>query len=320
MNIVGAVRPLVSPETRAAVARKADRPAPGIGREASTGLVNQGEPDTRRRFVTIRSGSGLPSAAAVTAVLAGKREGVLVSPIDIVAGGSLLLALPLALLAGLIAFASPCVLPLVPGYLAYVTGITNTGDVNRRRMLTGAALFVLGFSIVFLGFFVLIGSVGVFFAMYEETLLRIAGGLVIVMGLAFIGQVTFLQRTLRPTWRPATGLAGAPLLGAVFAVGWSPCMGPVLAAVSTLALGESPARAALVGAAYCLGLGIPFLLVALGLDWVSGSMAWVKRHVRALNIGGGGLLIAMGILMVSGVWKHLTLLFQGIVSSTVMPL
>lgn len=106
------------------------------------------------------------------------------SPIDIVAGGSLLLALPLALLAGLIAFASPCVLPLVPGYLAYVTGITNTGEVNRRRMLTGAALFVLGFSIVFLGFFVLIGSVGVIFAMYEETLLRIAGGLVIVMGLA----------------------------------------------------------------------------------------------------------------------------------------
>ena len=241
-------------------------------------------------------------------------------PTDIVANGSLLLALPLALLAGLIAFVSPCVLPLVPGYLAYVTGITDARDARRGRMLIGAALFVLGFSVVFLGFFVLVGSVGVFFAIYEDIILRIAGILVILLGLVFIGQVTFLQRTLKPTWRPAAGLAGAPLLGAVFAVGWSPCMGPVLAAVSTLALGESPARAALIGAVYCLGLGIPFVLVAAGLSWVSGSMAFIKRHVRTINIVGGSLLMIMGLLMVSGVWRSMMLALQGVIDGTVTPL
>jgi cytochrome c-type biogenesis protein len=243
-----------------------------------------------------------------------------VGPTDIVANGSLLLALPLALLAGLIAFLSPCVLPLVPGYLAYVTGITDVRDIRRGKMLTGAVLFVLGFSVVFLGFFVLVGSVGVFFAVYEDVILRIAGVVVILLGLVFIGQVTFLQRTLKPSWRPAAGLAGAPVLGAVFAVGWSPCMGPVLAAVSTLALGESPGRAALIGAVYCLGLGIPFVLVAAGLDWVSGSMAFIKRHVRTINIIGGGLLIVMGVLMVSGAWRAMMLALQGVIDGTVTPL
>ncbi|WP_166876263.1 MULTISPECIES: cytochrome c biogenesis protein CcdA [unclassified Salinibacterium] len=241
-------------------------------------------------------------------------------PTDIVANGSLLLALPLALLAGLIAFLSPCVLPLVPGYLAYVTGITDVRDIRRGKMLTGSVLFVLGFSVVFLGFFVLVGSVGVFFAVYEDIILRIAGVVVILLGLVFIGQVTFLQRTFKPTWRPAAGLAGAPVLGAVFAVGWSPCMGPVLAAVSTLALGESPGRAALIGAVYCLGLGIPFVLVAAGLDWVSGSMAFIKRHVRTINIIGGALLIVMGVLMVSGAWRAMMLALQGVIDGTVTPL
>ncbi|MET1043906.1 MAG: cytochrome c biogenesis protein CcdA [Microbacteriaceae bacterium] len=241
-------------------------------------------------------------------------------PTDIVANGSLLLALPLALLAGLIAFLSPCVLPLVPGYLAYVTGITDARDIRRGKMLTGAALFVLGFSVVFLGFFVLVGSVGVFFAIYEDVILRIAGVIVILLGLVFIGQVTFLQRTFKPSWRPAAGLAGAPVLGAVFAVGWSPCMGPVLAAVSTLALGESPGRAALIGAVYCIGLGIPFLLVAAGLDWVSGSLAFIRRHVRTINIIGGSLMIVMGVLMVSGAWRAMMLALQGVIDGTVTPL
>ncbi|WP_347877688.1 cytochrome c biogenesis protein CcdA [Diaminobutyricimonas sp. TR449] len=241
-------------------------------------------------------------------------------PTDIVANGSMLLALPLALLAGLIAFVSPCVLPLVPGYLAYVSGITDARDIRRGRMVLGAALFVLGFSVVFLGFFILISTVGTFMAVYEDLLMRIAGAIVIVLGLAFIGQVTFLQRTIKPTWRPTAGLAGAPVLGAVFAVGWSPCMGPVLAAVSTLALGESPGRAAIIGAVYCLGLGIPFMLVALGLDWVSGSVAWVKRHVRTINIAGGSLLILMGLLMVTGVWRQLMLMLQGVIDGTVTPL
>lgn len=241
-------------------------------------------------------------------------------PADLIANGSLLLALPVAVLAGLIAFASPCVLPLVPGYLAYVTGITDARDARRGRMLTGASLFVLGFSVVFLGFFVLVGTVGVFVFQYEALILRIAGVIVLILGVAFIGQVTFLQRTLKPSWRPATGLVGAPLLGAVFAVGWSPCMGPVLAAVSTLALGESPGRAALVGAAYCIGLGIPFIAVALGLGWASRTMQFLRRHVRAINIAGGVLLIVMGLLMVSGVWHAMILALQGVIDATVTPL
>lgn len=241
-------------------------------------------------------------------------------PADLVAGGSLFVALPIAVLAGLIAFASPCVLPLVPGYLAYVTGITDVREARRGRMLLGAALFVLGFSVVFLGFFVLVGTVGVFMFQYEQVILRIAGVVVLIMGIVFIGQVTFLQRTLRPSWRPATGLAGAPLLGAVFAVGWSPCMGPVLAAVSTLALGESPGRAALIGAAYCLGLGVPFLAVAFGLGWASRALQFLRRHVRTINIAGGVLLIIMGLLMVTGVWHAMILALQGVIDATVTPL
>lgn len=241
-------------------------------------------------------------------------------PADLVANGSLFVALPIAVLAGLIAFASPCVLPLVPGYLAYVTGITDVREARRGRMLLGAALFVLGFSVVFLGFFVLVGTVGVFMFQYEQLILRIAGVVVLIMGIVFIGQVTFLQRTLRPSWRPGTGLAGAPLLGAVFAVGWSPCMGPVLAAVSTLALGESPGRAALIGAAYCLGLGVPFLAVAFGLGWASRTLQFLRRHVRTINIAGGVLLIIMGLLMVTGVWHAMILALQGVIDATVTPL
>jgi cytochrome c-type biogenesis protein len=125
----------------------------------------------------------------------------------------------------------------------------------------------------------------------------------ILLGLVFIGQVTFFQRTIKPAWRPRTGLLGAPFLGIVFAIGWTPCTGPTLAAVSALAidLGD-PGRALLVGIFYCLGLGIPFVLVALGFGWVGSSIAWVKRHIRAINIAGGVLLIAIGVLMVSGVW------------------
>jgi cytochrome c-type biogenesis protein len=127
--------------------------------------------------------------------------------------------------------------------------------------------------------------------------------IVIVMGLVFIGQVTVLQRTIKPAWQPATGLAGAPLLGAVFAIGWTPCIGPTLVAVTSLASYQGdPGRAAIIGAFYCLGLGIPFLLVALGLGWVSGSVAWVKKHIRVINIIGGSLLVLIGVLMVTGLW------------------
>jgi cytochrome c-type biogenesis protein len=224
---------------------------------------------------------------------------------ELVLSGNLLVALPIALLAGLVSFASPCVLPLVPGYLGYIGGFTSMpAKPERRRLYLGVALFILGFSLVFVTFTVLFGTAGLLLRPWLDLITRIAGVIVIVMGLVFIGQVTFAQRTIRPGWRAATGLAGAPLLGIVFALGWTPCLGPTLIAVSSLALdGGDPGRGAILGLAYCIGLGIPFLLVALGLTWVTGSVNWLRKHIRLVNIIGGSLLILVGIAMVSGLWR-----------------
>lgn len=223
---------------------------------------------------------------------------------SIVAGGGLWLAVPIAVAAGLVSFLSPCVLPLVPGYLGYVSGAATGANVTRRRVLLGASLFVLGFSVVFLLATILVGTVGVFVAQYTDLILRIAGVVVIVMGVVFIGQVSFLQRTVKPGWQPRMGLIGAPLLGVIFAVGWTPCVGPTLVAVTSLVLNQGDlSRAVILGIAYCIGLGVPFLLVAIGFGWVGASVSWVKRHIRAVNIAGGVLLIVIGVLMVSGVWE-----------------
>ena len=156
---------------------------------------------------------------------------------ELVFGGNLAFALPIALAAGLISFASPCVLPLVPSYLAYVGGFAGTGEkTDRGRLLLGVALFILGFSVVFVTFGILFGTAGLLLKQYIDLILRIAGVIVIVMGLVFIGQVTFMQRTIRPGWKVATGLGGAPLLGIVFGLGWAPCIGPTLTAVYALSL------------------------------------------------------------------------------------
>ncbi|TXN32363.1 cytochrome c biogenesis CcdA family protein [Lacisediminihabitans profunda] len=238
---------------------------------------------------------------------------------QLVFGGNLAFALPIALLAGIIAFASPCVLPLVPGYLAYIGGFAATKERNGRgRLVLGVGLFVLGFSVVFIALNVLFAAAGTLLIPWIDLITRVAGVLLIVMGLVFIGQFGFLQRTFKPEWRTTTGLGGAPLLGVVFGLGWSPCLGPTLAAVSLLSADSGSVwRGLLLGVFYCLGLGIPFLLVALGLDWVTGSVAWLKRHIRLINIIGGSLLIAIGTLMVTGVWRILVSDLQAVISSFV---
>lgn len=244
---------------------------------------------------------------------------------QLVYGGSLLVALPVALFAGLISFASPCVLPLVPGYLGYIGGFAGSSEngtgakKGRRRLLLGVALFVLGFSLVYVTLTLLFATAGLVLIPWMGLITRIIGVVVIVMGLVFIGQFTFLQRTFKPEWKVATGLGGAPLLGVVFGLGWAPCTGPTLAAVLSLSLTSgSPWRGILLGLVFCLGLGIPFLLVALGLGWVTGSVSWLKRHIRIVNIIGGALLIVIGLLMVSGLWSsfisHLGSVIPGYVS------
>jgi cytochrome c-type biogenesis protein len=244
-----------------------------------------------------------------------------VNPIgELITSGSLLVALPIALLAGFVSFASPCVLPLVPGYLGYVGGFAGAGEKrDRGRLVLGVALFVLGFSVVYVTLTLLFATAGLLLIPWMNLITRIVGVVVIVMGLVFIGQFTFLQRTFKPGWRVATGLGGAPRLGVVFGLGWAPCMGPTLVAVLGLSLGSgSPGRGALLGLVFCLGLGIPFLLVALGLSWVTRSVAWLKRHIRLINIIGGALLILVGLLMVSGIWSsfisHLGSVIPGYVS------
>ena len=215
---------------------------------------------------------------------------------QIVISGSLLVALPLALLAGLVSFASPCVLPLLPGVL----------------------LFILGFSSIFVTLGLLFGTAGLLLVPWMDLITRIAGVVVILMGLVFIGMFTSMQRMIKPQWKVATGLAGAPFLGIVFGLGWAPCIGPTLAAVLALSLnGGSPARGALLGAVYCLGLGVPFLLVALGLNWATGSVNWLKRHIRIINMIGGVMLILVGIVMVSGLWTVLMSSLGGVISGFV---
>lgn len=228
---------------------------------------------------------------------------------EVVLNGQLLAAVPIALAAGLVSFLSPCVLPLVPGYLGYLGGFTDASAVasvekrNRRRLLLGVLLFIAGFTLVFVTFNLVAGVAGAGLLRYSDVIVRIAGALLIVMGLVFIGQFGFLQRTIKPSWRPATGLAGAPLLGVVFGIGWTPCIGPTLAVVLALSADSASAgRGVLLGLVYCIGLGIPFLLVAAGFSWVTGSLSFLRRHIRAINIAGGVLLIAIGVLMVSGIW------------------
>lgn len=222
----------------------------------------------------------------------------------LVGSGQFLLGVPVALAAGAISFASPCVLPLVPGYLGYLGGADRArSDRGTGRLALGAALFVLGFSVVYVLTAVVFSAAGSFLLRWEDVLTRIAGALVVLLGVVFIGGIGPLQRIVKPTWRPRAGIAGAPLLGVVFAIGWTPCLGPTLTVIQSLALtsGSLP-TAALLAVAYSLGLGIPFVLLALGFGWATSATAFLRRHVRVVNLIGGGLLIVIGVLMVTGAW------------------
>ena len=235
--------------------------------------------------------------------------------------GGLLLGAPVALAAGALSFASPCVLPLVPGYLGYVGGVDRTGDRARARTVLGAALFVLGFSVVFVLTFVVFGAAGYVLIRYQDLIIRVAGVVVMVLGVVFIGGLGPLQRRLAPVWRPRTGLVGAPLLGAVFAVGWTPCLGPMLTTIQTLALSTgSVGTAAVLAICYSLGLGLPFVLLAVGFGWATGAVAALRRHVRAINLAGGVLLVAVGVLMVSGVWTLALSSLQSSIGGYVSPI
>lgn len=256
---------------------------------------------------------------------------------QIAAAGPLLVALGVCVLAGLVSFASPCVVPLVPGYLSYLAAVVGVAQQDgeragavkappgaRWRVAGSAALFVAGFTAVFvLGTVAVLGMTTTLIT--NQLLLQRAGGvLTIVMGLVFVGLVPALQRQARFSPRLLTTVAGAPVLGAVFALGWTPCLGPTLAGVITVASatdGASVARGIVLVIAYCLGLGIPFVLLAFGSAGAVAGLAWLRRHTRAIQIFGGALLITVGALLVTGVWNDfVSWLRDALVSDVRLPI
>ncbi|GAA4203528.1 MULTISPECIES: cytochrome c biogenesis CcdA family protein [Microbispora] len=226
-----------------------------------------------------------------------------------VATGSLLLAAPIAAAAGLVSFVSPCVLPLVPGYLSYVTGMS--GDPKRSRMVLGSALFVLGFALVFVLGGALFGGLGAALQGNADVISRVLGVVTIILGLAFVGVLPGLQRDVRFHRLPAAGLAGAPLLGVVFGLGWTPCIGPTLAVVMTLSVNQGSAlRGAALAFAYALGLGLPFVLAGLAYRRALHAFRAVRRHTPLITRVGGGMLVAVGVLLVTGQWAEIIVHLQ----------
>ncbi|MFS0852878.1 cytochrome c biogenesis CcdA family protein [Microbacterium sp. 179-I 3D4 NHS] len=258
------------------------------------------------------------------------------NPEAIIGSGALWLAIPVALLAGLVSFLSPCVLPLVPGYLGFLGGAVaprrertaapaaSPADAvapTRGRLVLGVLLFILGFSVVFVAITALGGVANVFLLQWGELITRILGVVIVLMGLVFLGLFGFAQREFRFHVDAKYGVIGAPLLGIALGVGWAPCLGPTLSAIFALSFNAGdPVRAGLLGLAYSLGLGIPFLLVALGFGWATRAIGFLRRHIRVVNIIGGVLLILLGVLMATGLWTDLMSRLTAVMNSVILPL
>ena len=243
-----------------------------------------------------------------------------VNPTYLAMSGPLLLAAGVSLAAGAVSFASPCVVPLVPGYLAYLAGLVGAetpavttderAGKGRMRVAGAALLFVAGFTVVFGAGSILVFGVSNSLFADEQLLERIGGVVTILMGLVFIGLVPALQREFRVHAVPRAGVFGAPLLGAVFALGWTPCLGPTLTGVLAVANATeggfgNTVRAILLVLAYCLGLGLPFIVLALGARWAVRATGWLRRNVRGVQIAGGVLLLCVGVALVTGAWDVL---------------
>nr|WP_218847256.1 cytochrome c biogenesis protein CcdA [Psychromicrobium silvestre] len=234
------------------------------------------------------------------------------------------MALPVALLAGLVSFLSPCVLPLVPGYLGYVTGLTGVDLAKQRkgRMLLGVSLFVLGFTVVFVVLGAAVGGLGAWLSINSAWITQLLGVVVIILGIVFLGGFSLMQGEARIHAKPKAGLWGAPILGLTFGLGWVPCIGPTFAAVQALSFsgGTDALKGTLLTFVYCLGLGLPFLLIALGFRRGMGALSFFKKHKLALQRIGGGLLIVVGLLMVTGAWNYLISTMQGWIFTVRLPI
>lgn len=251
--------------------------------------------------------------------------------------GPLLLAAGISVLAGVVSFASPCVVPLVPGYLSYLAGVVGAESPpvdlteaeqarrGRWRVAGAALLFVAGFSVVFAaGALLLLGLSDALLA-NELLLQRIGGVVTVAMGLVFLGVVPALQREVRSHRVPSAGLWGAPALGAVFGLGWTPCLGPTLIGVISVAAGtqggtDTAVRGVLLVFAYCLGLGLPFVLLALGARWAVRSAGWLRQRTRAIQLAGGVMLVVVGLLLVTGLWGELIAVIRGPIAGFETPI
>ena len=227
--------------------------------------------------------------------------------------GSLALAIPVALVAGLVSFFSPCVIPLLPGYLSYATGLSGADleHAHRGRMFAGSLLFVLGFATVFVALGTLSGALGSWLITWQREITLVLGSVTILLGLAFAGVVPWLQRDVRIHRVPAVGLGAAPLLGLLFGLGWTPCIGPTLAVILNLSINEATAgRGALLSAVYALGLGLPFIAAGLAYHRMLGAFAFVRRHQQWVTRAGGLMLVLVGILLVTGWWAEMVTWLQ----------